>query len=302
LWHRDGVSLSRILGAAVGGGVAAGAALTAYGHWEARQYGLRHEVLPILPAGAQDIRLLHISDVHLVPTQRAKVDWIRMLADLGPDLVVDTGDNLAHRDSVEPLLDAFGSLLDVSGVFVNGSNDYFEPTLRNPLRYLMPDDGTRYVDGPQLPWREMTAAFRSAGWLDLNNAQGHLVVNGTRIAFTGVDDPHLEYDRLAQVAAADPAADLRIGVAHAPYVRVLDAFSVAGNDLLIAGHTHGGQVCLPGGRALTTNCDLPTEYARGLHRWNDSWLNVCAGLGTSPYTRFRIACRPEAVLLTLTAG
>lgn len=297
------MSLSRILGATLGGGLAAGAGLTAYGYWEARQYGLRHEVVPILPTGAHDIRVLHISDLHLVPTQRAKLEWVSMLADLGPDLVIDTGDNLAHRDSVGPLLDAFGSLLDVPGVFVNGSNDYFEPTLRNPLRYLLPDDGTRYVDGPQLPWREMTAAFRSAGWLDLNNAEGHLLINGTRIAFTGVDDPHLEYDRLDQVAGStDRTADLRVGVAHAPYVRVLDAFAEAGNELLIAGHTHGGQVCLPGGRALTTNCDLPNEYARGLHRWNDAWLNVCAGLGTSPYTRFRIACRPEAVMLTLTSG
>ena len=296
------MSLSRILAATAGGGIAAGAAFGAYGLWEARQYGLRHEILPILPSGAADIRVLHISDLHLVPTQRAKLEWVSALADLGPDLVIDTGDNLAHRDAVGPLLDAFGALLEVPGVFVNGSNDYFEPSLRNPLNYLLPDDGTRYVDGPQLPWREMTAAFRDAGWLDLNNAQGDLVVNGTTIAFTGVDDPHLAYDDLTSFGSADASADLRIGVAHAPYVRVLNAFAGAGNDLLIAGHTHGGQVCLPGGRALTTNCDLPTAYARGLHRWEDSWLNVCAGLGTSPYTRFRVACRPEAVMLTLTAS
>lgn len=297
------MSLARILGATVGGGIAAGTALTAYGFWEARQYELRHEILPILPSGAEDIRVLHISDLHLIPSQRAKREWVAALADLGPDLVIDTGDNLAHRDAVGPLLEAFGGLLDVPGVFVNGSNDYFEPTMRNPLRYVFPDDGKRYVEGPQLPWREMTQTFREAGWLDLNNRRGELTVNGTRIAFTGVDDPHLEYDELDEVSGpADPTADLRIGVAHAPYLRVLDAFAQAGNDLLIAGHTHGGQVCLPGGRALTTNCDLPNEYARGLHRWDDSWLNVCAGLGTSPYTRFRIACRPEAVLLTLTAS
>lgn len=297
------MSFSRIVGASVGGGLLAGAGLTAYGFWEARQYGLRHEVLPILPKGARDIRVLHLSDLHLVPSQRAKLDWVSALADLGPDLVIDTGDNLAHRDSVGPLLEAFGGLLAVPGVFVNGSNDYFEPSMRNPLRYLMPDDGARFVDGPQLPWRDMTEAFRSAGWLDLNNAGGQLLINGTRISFTGVDDPHLGYDKLAAVGGpADATADLRIGVTHAPYVRVLDAFSASGNELLIAGHTHGGQVCLPGGRALTTNCDLPTEYARGLHRWHDSWLNVCAGLGTSPYTRFRIACRPEAVMLTLTSA
>ena len=128
-------------------------------------------------------------------------------------------------------------------------------------------------------------------------------------AFAGVDDPHLRYDRLADVAGpADADADVRLGVAHAPYLRVLDQYAADGYDAILAGHTHGGQVCLPGVGALTTNCDLEPARAKGLHRHpadsrdgdpGSAWLHVSAGIGTSPYARIRVACRPEATLLTL---
>lgn len=284
----------------------AGGALTAYACWEARQYTLREVELPVLPIGSPSLRVLHLSDIHLVPSQRKKLAWVSALAELEPDLVVDTGDNLAHMAAVPPLLDALGGLLDVPGVFVMGSNDYFSPTLRNPFKYLLPDDGRRRTDVPQLPWRDLAAGFTKGGWIDLTNTRAPLEVKGIRISFAGVDDPHLSYDDLAEVAGpADPTADVRLAVAHAPYLRVLDQFTADGYDAILAGHTHGGQVCLPGGRALATNCDLDAARARGLHHHtaggNTAWLHVSAGLGTSPYTRIRIACRPEATLLTLTS-
>jgi len=290
----------RPVSAALGGALLGSGALAAYGAWEARQYTLRRVSVPVLPAGVAPVRVLHLSDVHLVPSQRAKREWLSRLALLRPDLVVDTGDNLAHRGAVPPLLEGLAGLLGRPGVFVRGSNDYFEPRPRNPFRYLLPDDGKRHTNVPQLPWREMSEAFRDAGWLDLGNRLGTLEVRGLRIAFAGVDDPHLGYDDLDAVAGpADASADLRIGVAHAPYLRVLDRYAADGYDLILAGHTHGGQVCLPGGRALTTNCDIDPGRARGLHRHGDAWLHVSAGLGTSPYARVRVCCRPEATLLTL---
>jgi predicted MPP superfamily phosphohydrolase len=234
---------------------------------------------------------------------------LRGLGALRPDLVINTGDNLAHRDSVPYLRESLDSLLDVPGVFVFGSNDYYSPTVRNPLRYLLPDDGQRNTHTPQLPWEELRDTFLEAGWLDLTNTRDTLKVEDTSFAFAGVDDPHLALDRLADVAGpADPDADVRLGVAHAPYLRVLDQFARDGYDAIIAGHTHGGQVCLPGRGALTTNCDLEPARAKGLHRHpadsrpgdpGSAWLHVSAGLGTSPYARIRVACRPEATLLTL---
>lgn len=294
-----------LLGAAVAGGLG----VTAYAVTETRRFLLREATAPLLPPGHAPLRMLHLSDLHLTPGQRRKQDWIRDLAGLRPDLVVDTGDHLSHRESVPVVLDSLGALLDVPGVFVFGSNDYFEPTLRNPLRYLLPDTGQRHTDSPKLPFEALRTGLTEAGWLDLTNRTGWLEVDGLRFAFAGVDDPHLEYDRLEDVAGpADPDADVRLGVAHAPYLRVLDQFAADGYDAVLAGHTHGGQVCLPGGRALTTNCDLEPARAKGLHRHPAAsrpgdrascWLHVSAGLGTSPYAPIRLACRPEATLLTL---
>jgi predicted MPP superfamily phosphohydrolase len=290
-------------------GALAGAGVATYAAWEARQYTLRQVTVPLLPPGHAPLRVLHLSDIHMAPDQRAKQEWLRGLAALEPDLVIDTGDNLAHMRAVPVVVDALGELLDVPGVYVLGSNDYYAPGMRNPLRYLLPDDGKRNTSTPQLPWPDLKDRLSAAGWLDLTNGFGTLTVSGTRIAFAGVDDPHLEYDDLGRVAGpADPEADVRLAVAHAPYLRVLDQFAADGYDAIIAGHTHGGQVCLPGGRALTTNCDLEPARARGLHRHpagsapgddGSSWLHVSAGLGTNPYVRLRVACRPEATLLTL---
>ncbi|WP_372734452.1 metallophosphoesterase, partial [Nocardioides sp.] len=226
-----------------------------------------------------------------------------------PDLVINTGDNLAHASAVPAVLDSLGALLEAPGVFVFGSNDYFSPTLRNPLRYLMPDDGRRNTESPKLPWPDLRDGFAAAGWLDLTNRREELAVGDLLFAFAGVDDPHLGYDRLEEIEGpAERSADVRLGVAHAPYLRVLDQFAADGYDAILAGHTHGGQVCLPGGRALTTNCDLEPARAKGLHRHpadsapgdpNSALLHVSAGIGTSPYARIRVACRPEATLLTL---
>jgi predicted MPP superfamily phosphohydrolase len=246
----------------------------------------------------------------MTPGQRRKQAWLRGLVELEPDLVVNTGDNLSHRDAVPIVTEALGALLDRPGVFVFGSNDYYSPTVRNPLRYLLPDDGTRNILVPQLPWPDLMRAYVDAGWLDLSNGTGRLTVGETTFAFAGVDDPHLGYDRLDLVRGpADAEADVRLGVTHAPYLRVLDQFAADGYDAVLAGHTHGGQVCLPLVGALTTNCDIDNARAKGLHRHpadsrpgdpSSTWLHVSAGVGTSPYARIRVACRPEATLLTLT--
>ena len=182
-------------------GAVAGAGLASYAAWEARQYTLRRVTVPLLPAGHAPLRVLHLSDIHMAPGQRAKQEWLRGLADLGPDLVVNTGDNLSHMRSVPVVADALGGLLDVPGVYVLGSNDYYAPGLRNPLRYLLPDTGKRNTSTPQLPWPELKDRFGAAGWVDLTNGFGSLTVGGTSIAFAGVDDPHLKYDDLAPARA-----------------------------------------------------------------------------------------------------
>jgi uncharacterized protein len=304
--QQSNVTRTLALGALVG---AAGVVYAA--GYESRAYTLRKVEMPVLPPGSAPLKVLHLSDIHMTPGQAKKQQWLRSLSSLEPDLVVNTGDNLAHMKSVPVILESLGDLLDVPGVFVMGSNDYFSPSLRNPLRYLLPDDGRRNIHTAKLPWRDLRAGFESRGWVDLSNRRDRVEVAGLRFAFVGVDDPHLEYDDLPSVAGpADPDADVRVAVAHAPYLRVLDAFAHDGYDAIFAGHTHGGQVCLPWQGALVTNCDLDPARAKGLHRHpadsspgdeGSSWLHVSGGLGTSPYAPVRFACRPEASLVTLTA-
>src|SRR4051812_27511832 len=203
-------TLARLLGL----GVVAGVAGVGYAAGiEVRAFTVRRVDVPVLAPGSRPIRVLHVSDLHLTPHQAHKLAWIESLARLEPDLVVNTGDNIAHADSIQPHMDAFGPLRDLPGVFVFGSNDYFSPTLRNPVRYLLPDDGPRNVHTPQLPWKDLRAELVDAGWLDLTNGSGRLTVCGSDLAFVGVDDPHLGYDDLAAVAGPAPEdADLRVGV------------------------------------------------------------------------------------------
>jgi uncharacterized protein len=291
-------------------GLIAGAAGLGWSLMEARAFTLRHAEAPVLPSGSAPLRVLHLSDLHLVPRQRAKLEWVRSLASLEPDLVISTGDNLAAVDAVPAVLSAYGPLLDRPGVFVLGSNDYFGPTMKNPAGYVLPSLPRRRVFGERLPTAELVTGLSSRGWLDLNNARGYLKLGSLVLEFVGVDDPHIGKDRYSLVAGpADPSADLTVGVLHAPYRRMLDLMAGDGASLLIAGHTHGGQLCVPFYGALTTNCDLDRRRARGLSRWpsegasaEDAYLHVSAGVGTSPYTPVRFACRPEATLLTLTAA
>jgi uncharacterized protein len=273
---------------------------------ERNWFALRRYEVPILPPGAQPLRILHISDSHLTPDRKRLMSWLRSLDDLDPDLVVNTGDVIAHPQAVEYFLDALGPLLDRPGVFVFGANDLFAPKPKNPLRYaLAPSNRWHHRNEPNLPWEKLRDGMMAAGWLDLNNQRGQLTIAGLDIALAGLDDPHLMRDRYERVAGpADPAADVRIGVMHSPEPRVLDQFTADGYDLLLAGHTHGGQLCLPWYGTLVTNCGLERRRARGLHRHpadGQAWLHVSAGLGTSPWAPARFACRPEASLLTLTA-
>lgn len=280
---------------------------------ERNAFVLRERSAPVLPPGSRPLRVLQVSDIHLMPGQRRKVAWIKELARLRPDMVINTGDNLSHPDSVEPLLDAMSPFLDLPGAFVMGSNDYYAPKMKNPAQYL-----TKRVtrpDTPRLPTEALIAGLGASGWVDLDNARRRLAVGGLDVELVGVDDPHIRLDRYDEVSApADPTADLTVGVLHAPYQRVLDAMTRDGVSMIIAGHTHGGQLALPFYGALVTNCDLDRGRAKGVSRWwpgadgapdsaapdDAAWMHVSAGLGTSPYAPARFACRPEATLLTLT--
>lgn len=293
-------NLVRNIGRAALGATAVGTATLAYAAGiERRHWTLRQATLPVLAKGARPLRVLHISDLHMMPNQTSKQRWVAALAELGPDLVVNTGDNLAHQQAVPAVLRALRPLLDVPGVFVFGSNDYYAPRPKNPVRYLT--KSKKRIHGIPLPWRDLRAGLVEHGWHDLTHLRRLLTVDGQTIAVAGVDDPHLRRDRYADISGKpDRGAALRLGLTHSPEPRVLDAFADDGYDLVMAGHTHGGQLRVPGYGAIVTNCQLDRTRARGASRWGaHTWLHVSAGLGTSPYAPVRFACPPEASLLTL---
>ncbi|MEU9606320.1 metallophosphoesterase [Streptomyces sp. NPDC048057] len=281
--------------------------------FESRFFRLRRLTAPVLPKGMRPLRVLQVSDIHMVSGQGKKRAWLQSLAGLRPDFVVNTGDNLSDPEAVPEVLDALGPLMEFPGVYVFGSNDYYGPKPRNPARYLLEKVQGRHglngnapvVGAIHNPWTDIRDAFDAAGWVGLNNTRGRLKLDAGEIAFTGLDDPHIKRDRYPEVAGGpDPDADLSLAVVHAPYLRCLDAFTADGYPLILAGHTHGGQICIPFYGALVTNCDLDTDRVKGLSTHDSagrtSYLHVSAGCGANRYTPVRFACPPEATLLTLT--
>jgi predicted MPP superfamily phosphohydrolase len=165
---------------------------------------------------------------------------------------------------------------------------------------ISPDPLACGCSGPPLPAQELRAGLVSGGWADLNNARAVVKASGRAVELFGVDDPHIGRDRYSTVSGpVDPSVELHIGVTHSPEPRVLDPMVADGLSLILAGHTHGGQVRVPFYGALTTNCALPRDMARGLHGYGGAWLHVSAGLGTHPTAPVRFSCPPEASILTL---
>lgn len=278
----------------------AGVACVAYGTFiEKDAFVLRRFTVPVLPAGATPLRVLHLSDLHLRPSRRREAAWVKLLAGLEPDLVISTGDNWSTAAALPVLADCLAELLTRPGAFVFGSNDFYGPMPKTPLAYFTgsPD---REVDA--LPVEELRALLTSHGWADLNNARATLEIAGQTLELRGTGDAHAGAADYATVAgSASPNVDLSLGITHAPYKYLLNAMEADGVALILAGHTHGGQVCIPFWGAPVTNCDIDRHRVKGLSRHHNAYLHISAGLGTSPYAPFRFACRPEASLLTLVA-
>jgi predicted MPP superfamily phosphohydrolase len=298
---------------------ALGLGLAAWGTLvERNRFTLRHEVVPLLDPGSAPITILHLSDLHMAPWNSQAIAWIRELAITTPDLIVGTGDFLGHPQGLSALTEALMPLAGIPGVVTHGSNDRLAPRFKNPLSYLLGPSEVGHGHSTPMDFEGLQALYRDQlGWSDIDNGAKRLHIKGSALDLVGLGDAHYGEDRLERLPAT--LEELRegsegsgsggnrsvttVGVTHAPYARVLDALVTNGASMIFAGHTHGGQVCLPGGRALTTNCDLPTSQASGLSTWSragrTSALNVSAGLGTSIYAPVRLFCPPEAILVTL---
>jgi uncharacterized protein len=289
---------------AVGSAAVAGAACVTYGALiERRWYRLTRVRIDGILRQPGRLRILHVTDLHLLPRQRHRIAFVHSLADLDHDLVVATGDLLGGPDAVDAATAALAPLTSQGrpGLSVIGSNDQFGPVPKAPWAYLV-DPGHR-TPGIPLDTDRLLSGLERVGYTTLRGGTVTVDTPAGPVAAGGFDDPHLDPSVIPPpdvVTPREAGAIVHLGLVHAPYLAALDVLVDAGHDLLLAGHTHGGQVRLPGIGALVANCDLPLDQARGLSRYRDRWLHVSAGLGHSPYAPFRFACRPEATLLELT--
>ena len=262
-------------------------------------FALRVHRVPCLPAGARPVRMLHISDLHFRKGQRRKRAFLARCARTEPDLVVCTGDFVDHAGGIDAAVEAVAQLRPSAGaLYVFGSHDYYASRPGNPFKYLLGPSKPDFSKSRPLPWRDLADKLAGIGWTQLINKAATVSLNGLGpVDVVGLDDPHIRRDDLS-VASQRRGDGFRLGIAHSP--DAAPALARLGYDLIVCGHTHGGQLRVPGIGALVTNTKhLPRRMARGLHRFDGAWLHVSAGVGTSAYTPVRFACRPEACVLEL---
>lgn len=266
---------------------------------ERNWFVLRRHRVACLPPGARPIKILHISDLHFRRGQRRKQRFLARCAATAPDLVVCTGDFLDEESGIDAAVPAVAQIKpSARALFVLGSHDYYSSSFGNPLKYFRGPSNRKPPKGEPLPWRELVAKLEDRGWELILNRATTVDVDGLgTVDVVGLDDPHIKRDDLS-VASTRSKPGFRLGVVHSP--DAAPALAELGYDLIVCGHTHGGQVRVPGFGALVTNSQMPRNVARGVSRLGDAWLHVSAGLGTSKYAPIRFACRPEACLLELT--
>jgi len=261
---------------------------------ERRRYRLVRHRLDILPAtAAGPLTVLHLSDLHFVRRDAGKAAFLATLP--AADVTVVTGDFLAEPEAVENTVAAVRAVRGrVASWFVLGSNDYFVPRPLNYLAYFRRKRKPRRAGRGRAA--DLVSQLRADGWDDLTNMRRDVAVNGLPIELLGLDDAHIAWHDL-RVAPRRSPDRFGFAVMHSPDSAPETA--ALGYDLVVAGHTHGGQVCLPGVGALVTNCSLPARLVSGMIRIGDAVVSVSPGLGTSKFAPFRFFCRPEATLLEL---
>lgn len=278
--------------------VAVGAVAVAYGVVvERRWFRVVRRRLAILPAtGPETLTILHLSDLHVVRGDRAKARFLASLPTA--DVTVVTGDFLAEPQAVERAVDLVRPTRGrVASWFVLGSNDYYVARPSNPLRYFVPHRLRRSRRAERGPSENLVRRLAADGWSDLTNTRTDVEIAGLPVELLGLDDAHIRRHDLRVAPRRSPD---RFGVAvmHSP--DSAPEAAACGYDLLLAGHTHGGQLAVPFLGPLVTNSAMPRRAASGLLRMGGSVLSLSPGLGTSKYAPIRFAVRPTALVLELT--
>jgi predicted MPP superfamily phosphohydrolase len=277
--------------------LAAGVVCVAWGVLvERRWYRLVRHRLDILPAGGDgpaSLTVLHLSDLHFVAGDRRKAAFLASLP--RADVTVVTGDFLAEPEAVESAVAAVAATRGrLASWFVLGSNDYFVPQPLNYLKYFRRGRTRRGARRGRSD--DLITQLEAGGWEHLRNLRRGVELAKLPVELLGLDDAHIDWHDSRAIPRTAPE---RFGVAvmHSPDSAPESA--ACGYELILAGHTHGGQVRLPFVGALVTNSVMPRRLASGLIRMGSAVMFLSPGLGTSKYAPFRFLCRPEATLLEL---
>jgi uncharacterized protein len=279
------------------GALAAGVATVAYAVFvERRWYRLVRYRLDILPVAATGgVEILHLSDLHMIQDDHRLGRFLASLPKA--DVTAITGDIVGDPESVEYAVEALRAVRGRRlSLFVLGSNDLYAPRPGNYLRYFVRSRRRKRRTGRWGRAHDLVRLLEADGWHHLENRREQWTLDGIRLEVVGLDDSHIHRSDPRVASRATPEA-VGLAVMHSP--DPAPELLSLGYDLVVAGHTHGGQVRLPFVGALVTNCSLPTRMASGLFRMGRGFLHVSPGLGTSKYAPFRLLCRPEATLLEL---
>ncbi len=219
-----------------------GLAVLAKGYLNSKSPALSAEtiVIPELPESFEGFRLLFLTDLHFRPWSTLIASVLTRIHEMQPDLVCLGGDyTLGARSlsSVDEFFHCLGSMVPAVGIY--GNTDY---------RLDIPRKARKH-------WAEEIPF--------LKNSAMPITHDGQTLWVAGVNDPHLGFDRPAVALRDVPPGVPVILLAHSPEVirHRLDPRI----RLVLCGHTHGGQICLPGGRAIYRNMSLPAELASGRH-------------------------------------
>jgi uncharacterized protein len=211
------------------------------------------------------------------------------------DLCVVTGDLVGEPQAVETTVQILRHLRGTrASFFVLGSNDYFVPRPLNYLGYFRKRRRHRRARRGRAP--DLAAQLEADGWVHLRNTRRLISLDGLKIEVMGLDDPHIRRLDL-RVAPREHLSAFGVAVAHSP--DPAPELAALGYDLMLFGHTHGGQVRFPIVGPLVTNSVVPRRIASGLVRMGNAYAHISPGLGTSKYAPFRFLCRPEATLVEL---
>jgi predicted MPP superfamily phosphohydrolase len=275
--------------------LAAGVLCVAYGVFvERRWFRVNRYRLDILPTqGSTGLRVLHLSDLHLV---RRDTRMPRFLAGLPEaDVTVLTGDVVGEPEAVEHAVAALEPVRGrIASFLVLGSNDLFSPTPINYLRYFLRRRRVRL--GVTGRGTELVEQLRARGWMCLRNERTDLDLGDLAAEVVGLEDPHIARHDLRTALRSSPER-FGIAIVHSPDPS--PELAALGYPLIFSGHTHGGQVRLPLVGALVTNCQLPRRLCRGIIRMGPAILSISGGLGQSKFAPFRFLCRPEVSVLDL---